>query len=269
MKESTGPLQTPQQPKQPATAVQKRKSIDHYYARYPLRRGLIGNMAYWVGMAYTHLNIHLTAQGLENIPTQTPYIIVANHETYVDGMWIGSFLPRNHFRLMTAIAAKDLEERHGLFGKIIVRVGRAISIDRFGNPLRGLIIAVKKVKEGNILLIHPEGTRTSDGQLGTLKDGAAYIAIKSQVPILPVFIDGGFEVFNRHMKAPQPYDLKTGRRRKIILTFGKPMNPSDYENKKDLTEALTAWMQDQFEHKKIPRLINNRRNSKSGASHET
>ncbi len=231
----------------------KRTAIDHHYARYPLRRGLVGNMAYLFGMAYTHLGIYLHADGLDNIPKQTPYVIAANHETYVDGMWIGSYLPRNHFRLMSCIAAKDLEDRHGLLGKLIVRVGRAIPIDRFGNPVRGLIIARKKVEEGNILLVHPEGTRSVDGQLGEFKDGAAYIALKSQVPLLPVFIDGGYEVFNRHMKAPQPFDAAHGRKREVILTFGKPLDPADYKNPKQMTQALSDWMHAQYAKKRIPR----------------
>lgn len=231
----------------------KRVAIDHHYARYPLRRGLVGNMAYLFGMAYTHLGISLRAEGLQNIPAVPPYVIAANHETYVDGMWIGSFLPRNHFRLFSCIAAKDLEYRHGLLGKLIVRVGRAISIDRFGNPVRGLIIARKKVDEGNILLVHPEGTRTEDGRLGEFKDGAAYIATKSNVPLLPVFIDGGYEVFNRHMKAPQPFDAKERRKREVILTFGQPLYPAEFKNAKEMTAALTAWMQQRFAEKKIPR----------------
>ena len=60
----------------------------------------------------------------------------------------------------------------------------AVPIDRFGNPIRGLIIAKRKVDEGNIMLVHPEGTRSMDGHLGEMKNGAAYIAIKSRVPIL-------------------------------------------------------------------------------------
>lgn len=221
--------------------------------QYPLRRGFVGHMAYLFGMVYTHLGIYLHAEGLENIPDQIPYIIAANHETYVDGMWIGSFLPRHHFRLLSCIAAKDLEDRHGLLGKLMVRVGRAISIDRFGNPVRGLIIARKKVEEGNILLVHPEGTRSVDGRLGEMKDGAAYIAYKSKKPILPVFIDGGYEVFNRHMKAPQPYDPVNGRRREVIVRFGKPIDPAHYKNPREITKALTEWMDARFQEKRIPR----------------
>ncbi len=223
--------------------------------KYPMKRGLVGNFANWAGMAVTSLGIRLRAEGLENIPSKIPYVIAANHETYVDGMWIGHFLPRQHFKVMSCIAAKDLEDKHGFLGRLIVRVGRAIAVDRFGNPVRGLIIAKKAVDEGNIMLVHPEGTRSVDGHLAEMKDGAAYIAFKSKVPLMPVFIDGGYEVFNRHMKRPQGRDPITHKRREVILTFGKPMNPADFPNAREMTAALTEWMQARFSAKKIPRVF--------------
>jgi len=227
------------------------KSLD----KYPIKRGFVGNLANFLGMVVTHLGIRLQAEGLENIPKQIPYVIAANHETYVDGMWIGHFLPRHHFKVMSCIAAKDLEDKHGLLGRLIVKVGRAIAVDRFGNPVRGLIIAKKKVDEGNIMLVHPEGTRSVDGRLGEMKDGAAYIAFKSKVPLLPVFIDGGYEVFSRHMKRPHGRDPVTHKRREVILTFGKPMLPADFQNAREMTAALTEWMQSRFREKKIPRVF--------------
>lgn len=232
----------------------KKSPVDRLYNKYPMRRGLVGNLANFAGMAYTRMGISLRAEGLENIPTTTPYVIAANHETYVDGMWIGAFLPRSHFRKMACIAAKDLEDQHGLLGKLIVRVGRAIAIDRFGNPVRGLIIARKKVDEGNILLVHPEGTRSVDGHLGEFKDGAAYIATKSKVPLLPVFIDGGYEIFSRHMKWPQTNDPASGRKREVVLTFGKPFMPKDFSDMREMAAALENWMKERFQNKVIPRV---------------
>ena len=223
--------------------------------KYPLKRGLVGHLSYGLGMAYARHIISMRAEGLENIPDQIPYVIAANHETYVDGMLIGSYLPKEHFKAMSCIAAKDLESRHGILGRVILRVGRAILIDRFGNPVRGLIIAKKKVDEGNIMLVHPEGTRSVDGHLGEMKDGAAYIAMKSKVPLLPVFIDGAYEVYNRYMKRPQGTDPITRQRREVILTFGKPFQPSDFNNAREMTAALTDWMQARFNEKKIPRVF--------------
>jgi 1-acyl-sn-glycerol-3-phosphate acyltransferase len=223
--------------------------------KYPMRRGLVGRLSYGLGMAYARHIINLRAEGLENIPRQIPYVIAANHETYVDGMLIGSYLPREHFKVLSCIAASELADRHGILGRVILRVGRAIPIDRFGNPVRGLIIAKKKVDEGNIMLVHPEGTRSLDGRLGEMKDGAAYIAIKSKVPLLPVFIDGAYEVFNRYMKHPVGRDPVTRQRREVVLTFGKPFNPGDFSNARELTAALTDWMHARFNEKKIPRVF--------------
>lgn len=214
-------------------------------SRYPLSRGFIGHLGFYGGMAITRLLIRLRARGRENIPQKAPYVIAANHQTYVDGLWIGYYLPRAQFKHMASLTAKDLEDQHGALGKLIVRVGRGIAVDRFGNPIRGLIIAKKKVEEGNILLVHPEGTRSPDGELGEMKDGAAYIAIKSKVPLLPVYIEGGYQVFSRHMKWPQPFDRKNRRRKRITIVFGPPLDPKNYANAKEMTAALTAWMEDQ------------------------
>jgi len=233
------------QPGSPASHAAPAASSGTEASRYPIRRGLIGYLGFYGGLLVTRLIVRLRARGTENIPTQIPYVIAANHQTYVDGMLISAFLPRFHFRKLASLTAKDLEDQHGLFGKLIVRVGRGIAVDRFGNPVRGLIIAKKKVEEGNILLVHPEGTRSPTGELGEMKDGAAYIALKSKVPLLPVFIEGGYEVFSRHMKWPNPIDRKTGKRREVTVVFGKPLDPKEFKTAKEMTQALVAWMEAQ------------------------
>lgn len=211
--------------------------------KYPIPRGPIGYGAYFFGMAMTRLFIKLRFFNREKFPESTPYVIAANHQTYVDGMWIGAALPRGHFKKMACIAGKDLEDKHGLLGKLIVRVGRAIAVDRFGNPIRGLIIAKKKVDEGNILLVHPEGTRSHDGRLGEMKDGAAYIAVKSKVPLVPIYIEGGYNVFPRQSKWPKTFDHENKRKKRVNLYIGKPLLPADYANAKEMTAALIEWMQ--------------------------
>lgn len=218
----------------------------------PIRRGFIGHAANAIAMTATRLLIRLSAEGREHIPEKTPYVIASNHVTYIDGMWIGAYLPKGHFRHFSCIAGSDLEYQHGWLGRVILRVGRAIPIDRFGNPVRGLIIAKKKVDEGNILLVHPEGTRSDDGQLGEMKDGAAYIAVKSKVPLVPVYVDGGYEVFSRHMKRPQPRDPKTGKKRRVVIHFGPPLKPQDFKDAREMTAALQEWMASCARSRRVP-----------------
>ncbi|NLW10544.1 MAG: 1-acyl-sn-glycerol-3-phosphate acyltransferase [Clostridiaceae bacterium] len=218
---------------------QDKKQVER---QYPIPRGPIGYGAYFFGMTMTRLLIKLRFFNRDNFPVNTPYVIAANHQTYVDGMWIGAALPSGHFKKMACIAGKDLEDKHGLLGKLIVKVGRAIAIDRFGNPIRGLIIAKKKVDEGNILLVHPEGTRSHDGRLAEMKDGAAYIAVKSKVPLVPVYIEGGYSVFPRQSKWPKTFDRVKKRKKRVNLYIGKPLLPADYANAKEMTAALIVWM---------------------------
>ena len=220
----------------------------------PTTRGLIGHFANFVAMGLSRMLLHIVVEGRENIPAKPPYVLAANHETYIDGMWLGAYLPKGHFRQFCSLAASDLLTRHGLLGKLILLVGRGIRIDRYGNPIRGLILAKKEVEKGAILLVHPEGTRSEDGRLGEFKDGAAYVAYKAGVPMVPVFIDGGYEVFNRHMRNPKPFLPGTFHRKTIIITYGKPLLPADFIDPHAMTDALVVWMNRMFAAKRIPRV---------------
>ncbi|MBN1891413.1 MAG: 1-acyl-sn-glycerol-3-phosphate acyltransferase [Clostridiales bacterium] len=210
---------------------------------YPTHRGFIGHFFFWVGVSVSYILLRFNCTGRQNIPKQYPYVIAANHQTYVDGMWIARFLPHKHFVKMSCLAGSDLETDYGLLGRLIMRVGRGIAVDRFGSPVRGLIKAKKEIDNGNIMLVHPEGTRTHDGKVAELKDGASYMSVKAGVPILPVYIEGGYDVLSRHMKRPQPWDCKNHRRKAVIVHYGTPLLPEDFDNNpKKMTAALQEWM---------------------------
>lgn len=223
--------------------------------RYPVERGIQGEIGNAIGMLASRIFLRLRAHGIENIPANAPYVISPNHVTYVDGMWVASYLPRKHFNVMCCMAAKELEDSRGWLGRLIMKVGRGIAADRFGNPVRALILAKKQLEEGQILLLHPEGTRSPDGKVGELKDGACYLAKKANCPLLPVYIVGGYDVFNRHMKFPQTFDWKNFRRKRVTLYYGKPFLPADFKKATDMTAALTAWMMD-MEDKLAKGLLN-------------
>ncbi|MDD4716633.1 MAG: lysophospholipid acyltransferase family protein [Eubacteriales bacterium] len=214
-------------------------SKDSIYRRYPLKRGITGWFGYIGGMLLSRLLIRLRAEGTENIPKHPPYVLAPNHVTYVDGMWVASFLPYGHFNDLCCMAAKELEDSHGPFGRLIVRVGRGIAADRFGNPIRALIIAKQQLDKGQILLLHPEGTRSSDGGLGEFKDGAAYLSMKANCPLIPVYIEGGYDVFNRHMKYPRPF-IRPFRRKTVTVHYGQPLDPDDYSSAHEMTSALSG-----------------------------
>lgn len=219
----------------------------------PIERGLSGNIIYKLGMLLTRCLVKFEAKGLENIPQDSPYVLAVNHETFVDAMWVSSYLPKAHFPNFACMAAQDLLTDYGWFGKVIMKVGRGIPLNRHGNPIRGLILAKKQVEEGNILLVHPEGTRSHDGRLGQIHEGATFIAMKANVPLIPVFIDGAFEIFSRYHKWPATWDKKRRRRRRLVIHYGPPLYPENYKNSKAMTVDMKDWLENAFANKLVTR----------------
>lgn len=218
----------------------------------PIERNFLGKFGYYAGKFLVKSLTRFEVRGTENLPDSAPYLLAPNHETYVDGLLVGMGLPRKHFDKFTALAAKELWESTGFLGKIIMRTGRGIPIDRKGSPRTSLKISINQLSEGNILMVHPEGTRSANGQLGIIKEGASFIAKQAGDPVVPVFIDGGYEIYSRHMKFPRPFKSFLKRRR-LIVTYGKPLYPEDFKNSKELTKALSAWLHEMYDNKEIPR----------------
>ena len=203
------------------------------------KRGWQGHFIYLVGITLSRLLLRLRYLGKEHIPQEGPYLVVANHQSMFDGLWIMGGIPNDQLSRFSVVAGSDLEQNFGLTGRIMFRVGKAIPIDRHGNPLRGLLLAKKALENGQIVMIHPEGTRTHDGRIGEIKNGAAYLAIKAKAPVIPVYIDGAYEAFSRHMSVPHPIDWRHFRRKKITIEFCPAIDPTSFSDKDQLMDAIS------------------------------
>ena len=211
----------------------------------PTRRGVKGNVAKVGFLMLCDILVKMKCVGRENFPKENPYVVAANHQCFADGVLISKYLPKGHFKHMCALVGADLATDYGKLGRLIVQVGRGILVERHGNPVRGLIKAKKEVENGNICFVFPEGTRTHDGKLAEMKDGACYIAIKSKTPLVPVYISGAYQAWPRQSKWPKPFKgfLK---RKEITIYVGEPLHGEDYDNDAHkMTDALSAWMHEQ------------------------
>lgn len=223
------------------TADNKKEKKDQLDKQYPTHRGLVGNAAKIGFLLLCNIFTRFSCEGRENFPKENPYVVASNHQCFADGVLISKYLPRGHYKYMCALVGADLETDYGSLGRLIMKVGRGIPVDRYGNPVRGLIKAKKEVEEGNICFVFPEGTRTDNGQLGEMKDGAAYLAIKSNTPLVPVYISGAYQIWPKGQKYPHPMKGFL-RRRKLVIHVGKPLMGSDYDNDAHkLTAALVEW----------------------------
>ena len=144
----------------------------------------------WAKSILIGSGLHVRVEGIELIDPNTSYVFAVNHTSYMDTPVVLANL-KSQFRFL----AKSSLFRIPLLGWHLTRAGH-ISVS-LGDPrasLKSMLRAAEVVKERNVsLLIFPEGGRTRDGALQSFKEGAAYIAIRAGVPIVPMVLIGARE----------------------------------------------------------------------------
>ncbi len=164
--------------------------------------------------------------GQENLDLNEKYIFCPNHESYFDGMWIIGSLDDKISRSICSLAADWLFE-HRIYRYALVMLG-GIPVHRTGNTTTAMKRAYECLASENYnLLIHLEGTRTRSGKLGEFKSGAAKLSIETGIKIIPVCINGAYEIFPPHRKLPRLFDWKHFRKLPLQIQFGKPISPED------------------------------------------
>lgn len=176
-------------------------------------------------------------EGRENIPPNDspPFLIVANHQTYIDPVWI--CLPmRRRIRYMAFGDAFNWP----LIGKLIRYLGAfPVSMTPSGT-ISAMKESLKTLRDGAILVIFPEGAREfADGQFLEFKTGAVKIAAQAQVPVLPVTISGANKIWPQKQKYPKLFRRVTIVYHPLvdILAVSSSLTDEDIE---DWTEKLKA-----------------------------
>jgi 1-acyl-sn-glycerol-3-phosphate acyltransferase len=165
--------------------------------------------------------------GLQNIPNEGGFIIAANHASYMDHLIIMSIFVKHLNRKVHFLSKKEHFDTklksmwHSWAG--------AIPLDREAGGEEALKSAIKKLKQGKIIAIHPEGTRSLTGKLLKAKTGMARLAIKSKVPVLPVGLIGTFEILPKGRYIPKA--------KRATMNIGKPLYFDQYYSKK-ITKSI-------------------------------
>jgi 1-acyl-sn-glycerol-3-phosphate acyltransferase len=158
--------------------------------------------------------------GLENVPRKGAAIIAANHLSFLDSFFIPLAVPR---RKMTYLAKADYFKswKTAWFFR---GVGQ-IPTEREGGERskQALNVALGVLRDGKLLGIYPEGTRSPDGRLYRGRTGAARLALAAEVPVIPVGLVGTQNVMPKDAKFP-----RLRGRIPVELNFGKPLDFSRY-----------------------------------------
>jgi 1-acyl-sn-glycerol-3-phosphate acyltransferase len=147
----------------------------------------------WVNWLLQTNGIRLSVQGLENLQKSHSYILISNHASLLDIPGIVSAFP-----FPVRFIAKKSLAWFPIFGWSL-RLSGHILIDRQSaqSALKSLKKAASLLKSGISIIIFPEGTRSPDGQVKEFKGGGFLLALKSQVPIVPVSIGGTYQMLPR------------------------------------------------------------------------
>ena len=182
-------------------------------------------MVYFIGKRIIPPIVKLWIEGvngLENVPRKGPFIIAANHESYMDHLIIMSSLVPYLNKKVHHLAKKEHFSNplkaawHNYAG--------AIPTDRQKGGKKALKWAVNALKHGKIIAIHPEGTRSLTGKLQEAKTGVARLALLTKAPVVPAGLIGTFEILPKGKYLPK---LK-----RASMNIGKPIYFPEYYNKK-------------------------------------
>jgi 1-acyl-sn-glycerol-3-phosphate acyltransferase len=139
-------------------------------------------------------------EGLENVPREGAFIVVANHCSNLDPPFLGAVIGRYLGRVVHFMAKAEMR-RWLLIGWLASQSG--VFFVRRGEGDRGAYrSALTHLAAGEIIALFPEGTRSRDGELKEGRSGAALLAVRSGVPILPAGIAGTHRIFARRSRLP-------------------------------------------------------------------
>ena len=218
----------------------KRKDTGH---KVPPPRSLAGRIIVSLSLALIHRKLNIVVEGRENIPKDLPYVIIANHVTYIDALWIFDLLPPEHYAKTCAMIGADLQTDYGILGKLMFQAARAIPVERKGSAgARSLITAKNALEAGNNILIHPEGTRSKNGRLGPFQSGSSYLSTKYDAPVLPIYIKGGHAIWPPGQRFPSFTDPE-GKKRELRLIIRPCLYGEDYPDAKAMTQDLQERFQ--------------------------
>jgi 1-acyl-sn-glycerol-3-phosphate acyltransferase len=154
----------------------------------------------------------------EVLRTEKPLIVAPNHRSYIDPPLINSLSPEP----LVFLAKKELFE--GKFKNWLFRNMNAIPVDRSRADINALNEAIERLKQGCKVCIFPEGRRAPENGFLKPKPGVGYLAVKTGVPVVPVYIHNSTDILSR--------DNKKFRipKREVLVIFGEPIEFKDVED---------------------------------------
>ena len=160
------------------------------------------------------------------IPSDSGFILCANHVSNFDYLWLTINFNRKRFEKFCCMAKQELLNKSKA-SRILTQICGMIPVDRAHTHVETMACCRRQLKEQWGLLVHPEGTRSENGELGAFKKGAAVLAIETNVPIIPAYIHGAYDIYPKGSKLPRLFDFRRMRKYAVEVVYGAPIFPLD------------------------------------------
>lgn len=203
----------------------------------------IGNANFWAyhpGRIWSKIIIRILflpvkVEGRENIKDNESYVFVSNHQGSFDIFLIYGYLNKN-FKWLMKWQLMNIP-----FVGTTCRASKHIIVDKRGaSKIKKTYDQARETLQGGMsVVIFPEGARTFTGHMGVFKRGSFMLADELQLPVVPLTINGSFDVM------PRMRDMKWANWHPLTLTIHKPIYPTSQgiDNQKRLCEESYAAIQ--------------------------
>lgn len=176
---------------------------------------------------FTSYMFDFKVYGAENIPKQGGVLLISNHQSFLDPVLLGVKTTRP----VSYIAKSELFE-HPAFNWLIRKLN-SFPIRRGQTDVAAIKEAMRRLKEGRVVAIFPEGTRTRDGEIQKIHQGIAMLVRRGGVPVVPAVIDGAHRAWPRGSAIFRKYP--------ISVLFGPPLHTADLKSE-EVIELLESTM---------------------------
>jgi 1-acyl-sn-glycerol-3-phosphate acyltransferase len=173
-----------------------------------------------------------------------PVIFVANHSSHLDTPTILRALPRKWMNRTAVAAAADYFYDSRWKARGVALLFNTVPLGRNGGGLEnGATDHVDKIiGQGWNLLMFPEGTRSRGGDVGKVRTGAAVIAARHGIPIVPIFVSGNHEAMPPGQNWPKRRAGRIlSRRHKVEVRFGRPIKPGDESERREVMDQVRSF----------------------------
>ena len=203
-----------------------------YMLMYAIRSLAALLLRVWM-RAYHRLRI----EGRENMPGTGSFILVCNHTSHLDTLSMLCSVPLKRLHRTFPAAAADYffsSQPRSAVSAILIN---ALPFDRELNGAESLTVCSELLNnDGNVLIIFPEGTRTTTGELGRFRSGIGRLLVGTDLPVLPCHLDGGLRAWPKGKMIPRPFSLR--------LRIGAPRSYGDLEKTSESVRLICQELQD-------------------------